>query len=90
MTVPITIDATRHLLYDNQSKTFLGVGANYDRDFRNPTLDKLRVIGRYMIHNFVLDEATIDCDVYTHSGYKLELYWNKEAMDKRWKELRGN
>ena len=90
MTALTTIDATRHLLYDNQSQTFLGVGANYDRDFLTPTLDKLRVIGQNTIHDFVLDEARKYCDVYTHSGYKLELYWDKEAMDKRWRELRGN
>ena len=90
MTALTTIDATRHLLYDNQSQTFLGVGANYDRDFLTPTLDKLRVIGQNTIHDFVLDEARKYCDVYTHSDYKLELYWDKEAMDKRWRELRGN
>lgn len=90
MTVLITIDATKHLLYDNQSKTFLGVGANYDRDFRSPTLDEICVIGRSTFHNFVLDEARKYCDVYTLSGYKLELYWDKETMDKRWRELRAS
>ena len=88
MPIPITIDATRHLLYDNQSQTFLGVGANYDRN--SSAVDEICVIGRNTIHDFVLDEARKYCDVYTHSGYKLELYWDKEAMDKRWRELRGN
>ena len=90
MTALTTIDATRHLLYDNQSQTFLGVGANYDRDPASPTLDEIRVHGQNTSHYFALDESTIDCDVYIRSGYKLELYWDKEAMDKRWRELRGN
>ena len=74
---------SNHLLYDKHSLTFVGAGATAQ------PVSGLTVVGLSNVYEFLLHESTSRCDIYSHRDYRLELYPNKNAMHKRWRELRG-
>ncbi len=82
-----TIDA-RHTLYDKRSNTFVVLSElHFHRRSDHP--DVISVVGYTTTNDFQLSEVTTDCDVYLFWYMTLELYWDKSAMDNRWRQLRA-
>lgn len=79
----IVIINSNHLLYDKHSLTFVGAGATA------PPVSRVSVVGLSNVFEFLLRKSYPNCDIYSHRDYRLELYPNKGAMHKRWRELRG-
>ena len=86
MPLPLIPIEYKHLRYDANTLTLVGMRP-CDKTYEH----RVMVIGQKnrLVFKYIETGDFYDDFFHYHRQYTLELYWDKEAMDNRWRELRG-